>query len=145
MTERRRIFNSYYNFEFNLYKFSDKLGPNESVEHVVKFSSNRVGVRNLIVDIDSKEQPDFQNSATIQFSNVTVVPPSIVRPRDPVVLPPPDVTDCSTDTVPPRTVPTHTVPPRVVIDGHFTASGISGKVPKQTRKVSQQSGKYCFH
>ena len=102
---------------------------------MVKFSSNRVGVRNLIVDIDSKEQPDFQNSATIQFSNVTVVPPSIVRPRDPVVLPPPDVTDGPTDTV----------PPRVVIDGHFTASGISGKVPKQTRKVSQQSGKYCFH
>ena len=126
---------------------------------MVKFRSNRGGVRNLIVDIDSKEQTDFQNSATIQLSNVTVVPPNtgptcgttdyvppnIVPPRDPVALPPRDVTDCPTDTVPPRTVPTHTVPPRVVIDGHFTASGISGKVPKQTRKVSQQSGKYCFH
>ena len=74
-----------------------------------------------------------------------MVQPNTVPPRDPVVLPPPDVTDCSTDTVPPRTVPTHTVPPRVVIDCHFTASGISEKVPKQTRKVSQQSGKYYFH
>ena len=63
MTERRRIFNSYYNFEFNLYKFSDKLGPNESVEHVVKFSSNRGGVRNLIVDIDSKDNPIFKIQA----------------------------------------------------------------------------------
>ena len=100
---------------------------------MVKFSSNRGGVRNLIVDIDSNERPDFQNSATIQLSNVTVVPP-------------PDVTDCPTHTVPTHTVPshtvpTHTVPPRVVTDFHLTASGISGKVPQQTTKVSRQSGK----
>ena len=130
---------------------------------MVKFSSNRGGVRNLIVDIDSKEQPDFQNSATIQLSNLTVVPPHtvpdvivcpaptvppyIVPPRDPVVLPPGDVPDGPTHTVPPytvpdatdcppSTVPTHKVPPR-----KFTASGISGKVPHQTRKVPQQTRK----
>ena len=45
--------------------FSDELGPDESIEHVVTFSSSRTGSRNLIVDIDSNEQPDFQNSAVI--------------------------------------------------------------------------------
>ena len=44
---------------------SDELGPDESIEHVVNLSASRTGSRNLIVDIDSNEQPDFQNSAVI--------------------------------------------------------------------------------
>ena len=103
---------------------------------MVKFSSNRVGVRNLIVDIDSKEQPDFQNSATIQLSNVTVVQPNTVPPRDPVVLPPPDVTDCSTDTVPPRTVPTHTT-----LVANWNIKLQIGTYSQQTEKISNYSGK----
>ena len=90
---------------------------------MVKFSSNRGGVRNLIVDIDSNERPDFQNSATIQLSNVTVVPPL-------------DVTDCPTHTVPTHTVPTHTVPPRVVTDFHLT-----GAVKSHPPNYFQMSGK----
>ena len=45
--------------------FSDELGPDESIEHVVNFTASRAGTRNLIVDIDSNEQPDFQNSAVL--------------------------------------------------------------------------------
>ena len=43
--------------------FSNKLGPNESIEHNVSFNATRTGTRTLIVAIDSNEQPDFQNSA----------------------------------------------------------------------------------
>ena len=45
--------------------FSDEIGPDESIEHRVNFSATRTGLRTLIVDIDSNEQPDFQNSAVI--------------------------------------------------------------------------------
>ena len=49
----------------NIWYFSDELGPDESIEHVVNFTASRAGTRNLIVDIDSNEQPDFQNSAVL--------------------------------------------------------------------------------
>jgi len=53
------------NFPEATFSIADELGPDESIEHVVTFSSSRTGSRNLIVDIDSNEQPDFQNSAVI--------------------------------------------------------------------------------